>query len=146
MPDESPHAAVVETWLERNKDHPYEVFLTLLERLLDALWRRSVRTLGEVTMNAILERVLYQASESYPFLSSVKVVGGRIRLDELFEQEPPVRDTDLEDGARLVLVTFLSFMGDVTAEILTPALHAVLSGVQTTAPLERARSREDAES
>lgn len=131
MRDEGQHAACVDTWLERSaKGLSAEVLLQLFEAAIGALWGRTKTTLGEVTLTAIAERVLYNASEKYPLFSSLKVepaVG--IEGSELRERIDSVRKPELTMGFRFVLVEFLTVVGNLTAEILTPELHSELSSV-----------------
>jgi hypothetical protein len=107
-----------------------EVLLQLFERALGALWARTTTTLGEVTLTAIAERVLYNASEKYPLFSSLEVEPtGGIQCRELRARIGSVRVSELKEGVRFVLVEFLSVLGNLTAEILTPELHSELSNV-----------------
>jgi hypothetical protein len=130
VPDEDDHTARVETWLERSaKDLAPTDLRRLLEAALGALWTRSKTTLGEVTLTAIAERVLYTTSERFPVFSSIKVepkTGIAFRGND----EPrPAHEPELRSGIRFVLVEFLTVLGNLTAEILTPELHAELSTV-----------------
>jgi hypothetical protein len=131
VPERQRHAACVDAWLERSgKDLSSEARLRLLEAALGALWGRTASTLGEVTLTAIAERVLHDASERFPFFSSLKVEPtGGIPFRELREGAGSAQDAELGDGIRFVLVEFLTVLGRLTAEILTPELHAELSNV-----------------
>jgi hypothetical protein len=129
--DDGQHAACVDAWLKRTANDPSpEVLLRLLEAALSALWARSKTTLGEVTLTAIAERVLYNASEKFPIFSSIKVEPtGGIPFRELRERISSVHDSRLMEGVRFVLVEFLTVLGNLTADILTPELHSELSNV-----------------
>ena len=71
--DEANHAAYVAAWwTEAARGLPPALLISLFERATSALWRRAEVTLGEVTLTAIVDRVLYTASETYPFLSDVE--------------------------------------------------------------------------
>jgi hypothetical protein len=130
MPDEANHAACVDDWLERTtKALSPELVLQLFETALGALWRRSQVTLGDVTLTAIVDRVLYNAAERFPLFSSLKVEPSGVRWQELRERADSLHDSELRDGIRFVLVEFLTVLGSLTAEILTPELHANLSKV-----------------
>lgn len=144
MLDEGQHAACVETWLGRAaKDRSPENLLQLFEAALLALWGLTRTTLGEVTLTAIAERVLYNASEKYPLFSSLKVKpNDGIECRELREKISSASDSELREGIRFVLVEFLTVLGNLTAEILTPELHAELSKV---ALREKIRPKEEAE-
>ena len=131
MRDEGQHAACVDAWLERSaKDLSPELLLQLFEAALGALWARTVTTLGDITLTAIADRVLYYAAERFTFFSSLKVdPNGGIQSRELREQLGSVHDAELLQGIRFVLVELLTVLGSLTAEILTPELQAELSKV-----------------
>jgi hypothetical protein len=104
--------------------------LRLFETALGALWDRTQTTLGEVTLTAIAERVLSKASEKFPLLSTLKVEPTEgIRCRELRKGIGSVPSSVLLEGVRYVLVEFLTVLGNLTAEILTPELHSELSQV-----------------
>jgi hypothetical protein len=68
--DEGRHETCVDGWLERSaKDLSPPVLWRLFTQAFGVLWARTKTTLGEVTLTAIAERVLYNASEKFPFLS-----------------------------------------------------------------------------
>jgi hypothetical protein len=131
VPEQGQHAVFVDAWLKRSgKDLSPEVRLRLFEAALSALWGRTTTTLGEVTLTAIAERVLHNASETYPLFSSLKVEPtGGIPFRELSKRISSVHDAELMEGIRFVLVEFLTVLGSLTAEILTPELHSELSKV-----------------
>jgi hypothetical protein len=129
--DEGRHGAFVDAWLGRSAQKlPPELLLQLLEAAFGALWDRTRTTLGEVTLTAIAERVLYNASEKFPFLSSVEVDPTTgIQCSELRERIDSMSSPELIDGLRFILVELLTVLGNLTAEILTPELHSELSHV-----------------
>jgi hypothetical protein len=131
VPERAHHAACVDACLERSgKDPPPEVLLRFLEVALGALWARTTTTLGEVTLTAIAERVLHTASETFPIFSSLKVEpSGGIPFREFRQRLSSVHDSGLTQGIRFVLVEFLTVLGHLTAEVLTPELHAELLNV-----------------
>ena len=81
------------------------------------------------TLTAICERVLYTAAEQHPFVSLLQVDASGPQCEPLHQGLPDVEPDQLASGLRLVLVDFLTVLGNLTAEILTPALHAELSKV-----------------
>ena len=128
--EEASHVACVEAWVHRAANGPARAHLIgSFERAVNALWRRAEVTLGVVTLTAIVDRVLYTASERYPLLSTLKVEDAGVRFDEFREQGAATHDGYLVEAARFVLIEFLAVLGNLTAEILTPALHAELSKV-----------------
>jgi hypothetical protein len=129
--DQGKHAVRVDAWLERSaKDLSREDLLQIFDAALGALWARTVTTLGEVTLTAIAERVVHSAAERFLFFSSLEVEPTRgISCGELRDRIGAVPDVELREGIRFVLVELLTVLGNLTAEILTPELHAELSHV-----------------
>ena len=125
------HAAIVDDWLERSATHLMpEALLCLFESALRALWDRTKTTLGEVTLIAIAERVLHDVCERFPQFSSLTVKPARgFQCGAPGEQLDTMSDSQLRAAIRCVLVELLTVLGRLTAEILTPELHAELSRV-----------------
>jgi hypothetical protein len=131
MSDEVTHAGCVDAWMARAaKGLPPELLLELFERALGALWERSHVALGNVTLTAIFDRVLHNGAEQFPLLSAVQVAATGVRCDELREQTRALKDGELTEGTRFVLIEFLTVLGNLTSNILTPALHSALSKVE----------------
>lgn len=125
------HAREVDAWLARAaRGLPPDRLLSLFERALHALWHRACLTLGDVTLMAIVDRVLHDARERSPVLSPLKVDPAGISCRELHETLGTLSRSELEQGMRFVLVEFLTVLGNLTAEILSPALHGELSRVE----------------
>jgi hypothetical protein len=131
--DEPAHAAYVDAWLAGvDPALPPDGLASLFEAALGSLWRRTEVTLGQVTLAAIVDRVLFNAAEKHPFVATITV--GRAGPDfAAFREEAP-RHPDLRVAMRVVLVEFLTVLGHLTDEIMTPALHAALSNAVPAAP------------
>src|SRR5581483_5323871 len=153
--DHGQHALCVDTWLERSAAGlAPDALLRLLEAALDAVWIRTKTTLGEVTLTAIAERVLHNASEQFSLLWSLKIEPTTgIQCRELSDRIGSVEPAELREAIRFVLVELLTVLGNLTAEILTPALHAEISEVAlpdasrvVTRPVRQSDERVNAES
>lgn len=129
--EQNPHAVRVDAWLEREaKGLASEELVRLFEVASSALWARTKTTLGEVTLTAIVDRVLTDAADEFPLFSRVKVDPAEgIQWLGLREKCGTSPEAKLREGIRYVLVEFLTVLGHLTAEILTPELHAALSHV-----------------
>jgi hypothetical protein len=129
--DDGQHALCVDAWLERSAiGLPPEALLQLFEAALDAVWIRTKTTLGEVTLTAIAERILHNASERFSLLRSLKIEpAGGIQCREIRKRIGSVEPSELREAIRFVLVELLTVLGNLTAEILTPALHAEVSRI-----------------
>ena len=132
---EGQHTNHVNAWIAREgKGLSSEQLLQLCEKAMAALWKRTYLTLGDVTLTAIADRVLYSAAEKYPPFESLRVEKTGIDWHVLHERRPALRQSELEQGVRFILAEFMAVIGSLTAEILTPALHAELSNVTLRNP------------
>ncbi len=104
--------------------------LQLFERAWRAVWQRAHHTLGDVTLIAITDRVLSTAVASFPWLSGIKVTPAGPEFQELQGRASALGEREVGRATERVLTDFLTLLGNLTAEILTPALHAELSKVQ----------------
>jgi hypothetical protein len=124
------HAACVAAWLERAGDGlGAEGLLELLERACEALWTRLRPTLGDVTLGAIADRVVHDAAERFAPFASIEVAATGLRFEALRARAGGLRAGELEAAIRDVLTDFLRVLGHLTAEVVTPAMHATLSAV-----------------
>ena len=144
MVEENEHAAQVDAWFERagqglSRERQFLVF----RQAFLILWQRAHRTLGDVTLTAIVDRVLFSAAEQYPFLSALKVDATGPQCDALQEKLPQIDSHELAAILRLILVDFLTVLGNLTAEILSSSLHAELSKValEDSGPHEEEHSK-----
>jgi len=139
--NETDHQTCVDGWLERQaEDLAVPQLIDLFDRALAAVWERAHRTLGEVTLTAIMDRVLHTAVERHSVLSALKLESAGIRSADLAAH---VRSgEELTEAMRFLLVEFLTVLGNLTADILTPALHSELTAV--TARPEASKPRRGA--
>jgi hypothetical protein len=130
LSDASDHSAAVDAWMQRAAtDTRPEQLIQSFEQGFAVLWKRAHLTLGDVTLMAIVDRVLCNAAEEYRFLSSLKIEASGLQCEQLRASAGNAPQDRLAEGLRFVLVEFLTVLGTLTAEILTPALHAALSDV-----------------
>jgi hypothetical protein len=139
--DDGQHALCVDAWLERSaRGLAPEDLLHLFEQALNAVWIRTKTTLGEVTLTAITERVLHNASERFSLLWSLKIEPtSGILCRELKARIGTVEPAELREAVRFVLVELLTVLGNLTAQILTPALHDQVSRAVLPDPISVGR-------
>ena len=117
--------------------------LEAFERAFAALYQQALLTLGEVTLGAIVARVLADASERFPLIAPLTVDRDGARFTSV-RQRPARFDGDqLAEAFKFVLVEMLTVLGRLTAEILTPELHAVLARLGREAPQAKPKDRPD---
>lgn len=125
--DVDEHRACVNAWMARaTADLPADQLLQAFEAGFSALWRRAHRTLGDVTLLAIMARVLYDTAEQHPIFSSLALEAAGLQTGELRARTRDLPRDALALAIRFVLVEFLTVLGNLTGDILTPALHAEL--------------------
>ena len=106
------HSNLVNSWMGQEANGcTSKQLVELFERAMVALWNRSHLTLGEITLASIVDRVLYNAAEKFR------------------AQNANFKGGELSEGMRFVITEFMVVIGNLTAEILTPVLHAELSKV-----------------
>ena len=124
------HARFVEEWwVKRASGLPPVQVVALFDLALSALWRRARRTLGEITLSAIVERVLATSSELHPLLAGIRLDHGRISSEELRRRAADLSEETLRAAFSAVLTDWLTVIGNLTAEILTPALREALGEI-----------------
>jgi hypothetical protein len=123
------HLTCVNTWLDRVGELPPTQLIDAFQEAFDALWARAHRSLGDVTLTAIVDRVLFTASEAFPALGATHVEPGRLLFRNFRSGAVRVSHAEIVDAIRFVLVELLTVLGNLTAEILTPALHSELANV-----------------
>jgi hypothetical protein len=130
VPDSYDHSEAVNRWMNQAaKGLSSAQLLRVFEQAMSALCQRAYLTLGDVTLTAIVDRVLYNAAEHFPLLEALEQGTRGVNCHRLLNRSFNENDTDLAEGIRFVLVEFLLVVGNLTAEVLTPALHTELCKV-----------------
>ena len=70
--------------------------------------------------------MLYVAAEHFPLVAELEVEATRVSCRKLVLRTRELSAPDVHAAIRFVLVEFLTVLGNLTAEILSPALHAEL--------------------
>jgi hypothetical protein len=136
MVDDGDHGARVDAWLEHAAQGlPVERLVGAFETAFAALWRRAHLTLGDVTLSAITDRVLYVAAEHYPIFAAITLDGAGMRWDGFRQRAGTQPVTEIVAGMRFVLLEFLTVLGKLTGEVLTPPLHAELEALTSSVTL-----------
>jgi hypothetical protein len=133
------HEAVVDAWLAGVARESALDGLDVMDAAFRALWGRVQPTLGEITLVAIVGRVLHASSERFPVLQAATVDGAGIHLDALKAERGKLDRDELSRMARTALVELLTVVDHLTGGVLTPALHAELSSIDLSALVEQPR-------
>lgn len=122
------HAAHVDAWLDQEgRDADVGRLLELLDEGISRLWGRALLTLGEITLAAIADRVMYAAAQRHPILKGMKIGPTGIGAPRLAEHDGELTREVVDTMARYLLTELLTVIGTLTADILTPALYAELT-------------------
>jgi len=102
-------ARSVDSWLERiGSQVSAKTLLRLFDQAMDALWARANPVLGEITIGAIADRVLWNSVEHYGFLSPLRPGRTGISSGGLEARASTLDVTHLREGLRFTLVEFLT--------------------------------------
>jgi hypothetical protein len=138
MPERNIHQEVINAWRQdwaATLDSP--ALLDVFERALDALWHRAHMSLGEMTLMAIVDRVIHQGGEKFPHLARLKVETSGVHFGELRHCERTLDRELLEESLVFLVYELLRVFGTLTGEILTPGLHAELHKVRVPSETTR---------
>jgi hypothetical protein len=124
------HGARVDAWLEEaGRGLSAAALCVLFQAALEALYRRTQVTLGDVTLRAIVERVVHRSAITHPAFGSLRIDENGAELGALRDRVGSLKPAELTAGIRFVLVELLTVLGNLTGDILTPELHATLAAV-----------------
>ena len=130
MVDDNDHGACVDAWLERAvRGAPAEQVVAAFEAAFTALWQRAHQTLGDVTLGAIVDRVLYVAAEEHPAIAALELDATGVTWGAFRQRAVTLPVDQLVEGVRFVLVEFLTVLGKLTGEVLTRPLRAQLDAL-----------------
>jgi hypothetical protein len=127
--DAHDHSHHVSAWMGQAAGVSSDQLAQLFEQAIGALWHRAYFTLGALTLGAITDRVLYNATEKFPVFRSLKLEADGINCAEFREDASGVSERELANAIQFILVEVLTVIGNLTAEILSPYLHSELSKI-----------------
>src|ERR1041384_6431546 len=115
MADDSVHIKYVSEWMRRAATVSQDQLARLFERAMSALWHRTYSALGDITVAAIVDRVLYNAAEKFPSLRSLKLDASGINFAEFRHHARSISDRELKEAIQFVLVELLTVVGNLSA-------------------------------
>jgi hypothetical protein len=131
MPERNIHRDTVRAWRDGwGGSMSPDALVNVYERALDALWRRAHLSLGEITLMAIVDRVLHDGTGKFPHLAALKVETSGVQFGAFRLAAQGVAPALLDEALASLVVELLRVFGTLTGEILTPGLHAELRKVQ----------------
>jgi hypothetical protein len=131
MPVRQTHSDIVKAWRDGCGGlSSSDELVSLYERALDALWRRAHLSLGEITLMAIVDRVLHDGTWKFPHLAALKIETSGVQFAAFRLAAQRIDPVLLDEALASLVVELLRVFGTLTGEILTPGLHAELRKVQ----------------
>jgi hypothetical protein len=104
--------------------------LYLLGRSLSVVWSAARGPLRDATLAAIFRRVFADARRRFRVLEELRLEPTEACFLRLRGQpEVTASAEDVRAATRFLLVELLSVLGHLTAELLTPSIHAELTRV-----------------
>lgn len=121
------HAKQVDAWIKQMAGGlPSERLLRLFYDAICAIHNRSAKTLSDVTLSAVFDRVLLASQKKFSLLAKVRFESKGVSLDALFVQSSDLAGDEIKDAFRFFLVELLTLLGNLTADILTKPLYQEL--------------------
>lgn len=121
------HAEQVSLWDEKIcAGLDLNTFVRTYGCAIQAVELRSLVTLSSVTVKVVIDRALHESLGKYPLLSWVSVEPERLDLSRLIGQCESYDPSEVRQALQFLLIEVLNVLGNITAEVLTPALHTEL--------------------
>jgi len=125
------HQAVVTAWLSKaEKGLDNEQLVDLLELTLTRVMDAARLPAGEITLAAVLDRVVGTAADAFQWLPRTVVTAGAADFSAFRAAAPRLQRQNVLRAVHFVLTDFLAILGNLTAEVLTPELHKQLDSVR----------------
>lgn len=123
------HLQQVEAWKKLNQGLSSEEMNQLFIKAILAVRLRSLKTLSNVTVTAVIDRTIRKAKEIFSILSEVSSDDTGIHFGPLLNQLTEAEKSEVQAVLQDLLIELLDVFGKITAEILTKYLHQELMTV-----------------
>lgn len=134
------HVARVSAWFKQAaKNAPAADVCALFESAWGGLWRRAESAVGEIVLESIGGVIHADGEAKYSFLAPLRLGKADVSCKPLLESADALEKHELQEGLCFMLVEFLTVLGDLTDQILTPGLYAELARI---APGSKAQAPE----
>jgi hypothetical protein len=121
------HSKFVSDWIrDTTKGLVQEELLLAFEKAFNRLLDGTRISISEVTMDAVLDRILDNCAESYPMMNQVFIEKTRFNFDDLRSELSKHHDEEIKSAFHYLITDFLFVIGNLTGELLTPQLHLEL--------------------
>jgi len=121
------HEKQVRIWETENaKGLSKEQLVPLFAKAILAVEKRSLVTLSSVTVMVVADRAIHESKEKHPILANIKIDPNGMDFSELLKMNNSQVAEEACDALRYLLMEYLMVLGNITAQILTTALHREL--------------------
>lgn len=125
VPRNEAHSKHVQAWVIQNAGSlSVEPLLRLFEKAFHVLEQRSLATLSSVTVLVVIDRALHESQLKFPVLEKLIITPEGIKFSALVSSA--AANDQLREALSALLIELLNVLGNITADILTPALHSEL--------------------
>lgn len=133
---ETTHQELVSFWEEKNiKNLSTDQAIQVYGSALQAIEQRCLATLSSVTMQVVLDRIIYQGLEQFPFFKELTLEPAGLNFNNLIQKKDLYDLKDINTAFRYLLIELLTVIGKITSEVLTVALHKELMEVTSESAL-----------
>lgn len=120
------HTKQVEAWKSKNSGLSNKELIQLFINGILAVRRRSLGTLSNVTVTAVIDRILLECQERFSVLSEIKNDSEGLHFSKFSDQIMDFKSNDVQEALQELLLELLEVFGNITADILTKNLHQEL--------------------
>ena len=118
------HSETIETWIQKSTGKLSSQNLSeFLELAINDIILKAQTSISEVTVLAILERVLYNSAERYSLLREVKIENDKLQFAMLHPSYKSYSNSEIREAFHYLITEFLFIIGNLTGEQLTPIMH-----------------------
>lgn len=126
------HTTTVDMWLKQTASGlGSDELLRHFEGALDAIQKRILVTLSDVTLHAILVRVLFHGQQKYPLLRELELDLHGVTLKNLRKSVSARNPQEITEAFRFLIIELLAVIESLTGGVLTHPLQKTLLGVSS---------------
>lgn len=134
---ENTHQELVRLWEDKNINNlSTDQIIQVYGCALLAIEQRCLATLSSVTIHVVLDRIIYQGLERFPFFKEISLEPTGLSLNNFIQKKELYDLKDINTAFRYLVVELLTVIGNITSEVLTVALHRELMEVTSERALK----------
>jgi len=123
------HVKQVEAWKRLNGGVSAKELPQLFINGILAIRRKSLVTLSNITVTAVIDRILLECKERYPVLSAITSDSEGLHFNKFYDHMMDLKPEEVQEALQELLIELLDVFGKITADILTKNLHQELMTV-----------------